>query len=46
MFIMGMLFTGEERGMIRWAAVQVGERNTEGNLGPGGRQREEGFRGY
>jgi len=45
MFIVGRLFTGEERGKIRWAAVQVRERNTEGSLGPGERQREEGSRG-
>ena len=45
MFLMGMLFTGEEGGAIRWAAVQVRERNTEGSLGPGERQREEGSRG-
>ena len=45
MFIMDMLFTGEERGVIRWAAVQEWERSTEGRLGLGGKQREEGSRG-
>ena len=45
MFIMGILFTGEERGAIRWAAVQEWERNTEGRSGPVGRWREEGSRG-
>lgn len=35
-FIMGVLFTGQERGRIRWAAVQEWEWNTEGRLGPGG----------
>lgn len=44
-FIMGVLFTGQERGRIRWAAVQEWEWNTEGRLGPGGRWREEGSRG-
>ena len=42
MFIMGILFTGEERGVIRWAAVQEWERNTEERSGPVGRWREEG----
>lgn len=45
MFIVDMLFTGEERGVIRWAAVQEWERNREGRLGLGGKQREEGSRG-
>jgi len=42
MFIMGILFTGEERGVIRWAAVQEWERTTSERAGPGGRWREEG----
>ena len=42
MFLMGMLFTGEEGGAIRWAAVQEWERSTEERSGPVGRWREEG----
>ena len=39
MFIMDMLTTGEEKGVIRRAAVQDWERNTERRLGPEERQR-------
>ena len=46
MFLMGMLFTGEEGGAIRWAAVQEWERSTEERSGPVGRWREEGSQGY
>ena len=41
-FIIDMLFTGDERGVFRCAAMQEWERNTEGSLGPEGKQREEG----